>query len=66
MFLTKEQEDLLLLLATDEEKEEATRRFELANRRRVINSVSVPITKDISDVSTIGFVQDIRVGIESI
>lgn len=66
MVLTKEQEDLLLLLNTDEEKEEATRRFVLANRRRMINDVSVPITKDIGDVSTIGFVQDIRVGIESI
>lgn len=65
MHLSNEQLSLLEELNSEEEKTQLRESFVMANRRRSIALVSLPITEDIGDVSTIGFVQDIRMDIES-
>lgn len=66
MLLSNEQLSLIEELNSEEEKTQLRESLVMANRRRSIALVSLPITEDIGDVSTIGFVQDIRVDIESI
>lgn len=66
MSLSDKQLFLLEELNSEEEKMQLRESFMMANRRRSIALASLPITEDIGDVSTIGFVQDIHMDIESI